>query len=277
MPFTGVCCMESREKKTRVTGINLDKFPFNAEEFKKYMRLSCGIHVTEPSFDISEKGGVVLSFERAPVIAAEYAYAGEPMENTEANGDTVAFPTADKNLFYALLCDGMGSGMGAATASRLSSLFLEKMLAAGTKKSVILELLNTVLLSQSGENFSTVDLLETDLLTGRCSFVKAGAAPTYIFREGKLYKIFSATPPVGILSSFTAESTRFDVRPGDLIFMLSDGVVQNGEDGAWLAELIALDKTGDPSTLAARILERAAEINTRSDDASAAVIRIKAA
>lgn len=59
--------------------------------------------------------------------------------------------------------------------------------------------------------------------------------------------------------------------------MLSDGVVQNGEDGAWLAELIALDKTGDPSTLAARILERAAEINTRSDDASAAVIRIKAA
>lgn len=72
------------------------------------------------------------------------------------------------------------------------------MLAAGTKKSVILELLNTVLLSQSGENFSTVDLLETDLLTGRCSFVKAGAAPTYIFREGKLYKIFSATPPVGI-------------------------------------------------------------------------------
>lgn len=102
VPFTGVCCMESREKKTRVTGINLDKFPFNAEEFKKYMRLSCGIHVTEPSFDISEKGGVVLSFERAPVIAAEYAYAGEPMENTEANGDTVAFPTADKNLFYAL-------------------------------------------------------------------------------------------------------------------------------------------------------------------------------
>lgn len=122
-----------------------------------------------------------------------------------------------------------------------------------------------------------MDLLETDLLTGRCSFVKAGAAPTYILREGKLYKIVSATPPVGILSSFTAESTRFDVRPGDLIFMLSDGIVQNGEDGAWLAELVKLDKTSDPSMLAAKILERAAEINTRTDDASAAVIRIKAA
>ena len=67
------------------------------------------------------------------------------------------------------------------------------------------------------------------------------------------------------------------MRPGDLIFMLSDGIVQNGEDGAWLAELVKLDKTSDPSILAAKILERAAEINTRTDDASAAVIRIKAA
>ena len=277
VPFTGIICLGGREKKTRVSGINLDRFPFNAEEFKKYIRASCGISVTEPSFDISEKGGIVLSFERAKVIHAEYAYAEKAKEDDTVNGDTVVFPSAGDNTFYALLCDGMGSGIGAATASRLSSLFLEKMLAAGTKKSIILELLNTVLLSQSDENFSTVDLLETDLLTGRCSFVKAGAAPTYILREGKLYKIVSATPPVGILSSFTAESTRFDVRPGDLIFMLSDGIVQNGEDGAWLAELVKLDKTSDPSILAAKILERAAEINTRTDDASAAVIRIKAA
>ena len=64
---------------------------------------------------------------------------------------------------------------------------------------------------------------------------------------------------------------------GMTILCASDGVVQNGEDGAWLAELVKLDKTSDPSVLAAKILERAAEINTRTDDASAAVIRIKAA
>ena len=275
VPFSGIVCLGGREKKTRVSGINLDRFPFHAEEFKKYIRSSCGINVTEPSFDISDKGGLVLSFERAKILHAEYAFAAKAKD--EVNGDTVIFPSGEKDLFYTLLCDGMGSGMSAATASRLSSLFMEKMLAAGTKKSVILELLNTVLLSQSGESFSTVDLLEADLLTGRCSFIKAGAAPTYILREGHLYKIASSTPPVGILSSFTAESTRFDVRPGDLIFMLSDGVVPNGEDGSWLAELVRLDKTSDPSVLAERILERAAEINDRTDDASAAVIRIKAA
>ena len=220
---------------------------------------------------------MVLSFERAPVISVEYAQAGEPKSGAEVSGDTVNFLNGENGSFYAVLCDGMGSGVGAATASRLSSLFLEKMLAAGTKKSVILELLNTVLLSQNGENFSTVDLLEADLLTGRCSFVKAGAAPTYILRSGKLYKIFSATPPVGILSSFSAESTRFDVEPGDLILMLSDGVVQNGEDGAWLAELIRLDKTGDPAMLAARILDKARETGAGSDDISVAVIRVKRA
>ena len=275
VPYGSIVTLSGREKRTRVTGIDLDRFPFSAGEFKRYLLVACGVRVSEPSFDISDKGGTVLSFERAPTLSVEYAQAGEPKQSGEVSGDTVSFLQSEKQYFYTMLCDGMGSGVGAATASRLSALFLEKMLAAGIKKSVILELLNNVLLAQSSESFSTVDLLEADLLTGRCSFVKAGAAPTYILRTGKLYKIFSATPPVGILSSFAAESTRFDVEPNDLILMLSDGVVPNGEDGAWLAELIRMDQTGDPATLAGRILEKAREINTRGDDMSVAVIRVK--
>lgn len=275
IPFSGVVCLGGRRKRTRVYGINLDKFPFGAEEFKRYMLASCGVYVSEPSFDISEKGGPLLYFERAPLFAVEYAYADEPLNASEPNGDTVSFVSGKQHTFYASICDGMGSGIKAASASRLSAVFLEKLLAAGIKRGVILELLNTVLLSQSGEHFSTVDLFEADLLNGRCSFIKAGAAPTYIFRGGKLYKIASATPPVGILNSFTAESTRFDVQPGDLIFMLSDGVVQGSDDGVWLAELVRMDKTGDVSRLAEDIIRRAHEINERADDASAAVIRIK--
>ncbi len=275
IPFSGVVCLGGRRKRTRVYGINLDKFPFGAEEFKRYMLATCGVYVSEPSFDISEKGGPVLYFERAPLLAVEYAYADEPLSAAEPNGDTVSFVSGKQHTFYASICDGMGSGIKAASASRLSAVFLEKLLAAGVKRSVILELLNTVLLSQSGERFSTVDLFEADLLSGRCSFIKAGAAPTYIFRGGKLYKISSATPPVGILNSFTAESTRFDVQPGDLIFMLSDGVVQGSDDGVWLSELVRMDKTGDVSRLAEDIIRKAHEINERADDASAAVIRIK--
>ncbi len=277
IPFSNVCVFSDREKRTHISGISIDKFPFGAEEFKKYIFVSCGVKISQPDFDISEKSETVLRFKRIPVISVEYSQACASKKNEDISGDTVSFLHHENSIFHALLCDGMGSGIGAATASRISTVFMEKLLGAGVKKEVAFELLNNVLLSQSGECFSTVDLFEADLLTGRCMFIKAGAAPTYILRDSKLFKIFSATPPVGILSSFSAESTRFDIEPDDVIIMLSDGVVQNGEDSTWLSEIVKIDKLNDPSVLAGKILEKSQSINTRPDDMSVAVIRVKKA
>lgn len=275
VPFCDVVVTSGREKKTRVGGINIDKIPFGAKELKKYIFAKCGTKISEPSFDISEKNDIVMSFEKSPVISVRYSQACAAKEDEAVCGDTVNFIHSDKNYFYSLICDGMGSGRDAAASSRLASLFLENMLLAGTKKTVILELLNNVLMSRSGENFSTVDLFEADLLDGRCTFIKAGAAPTYILRDSKLYKIFSATPPVGIISGFTAESTRFDVIPGDVVIMMSDGVVQNNEDSEWLSELIRVDTSKDPSVLAKSILDKSSEINAKADDMSVCVIKIE--
>lgn len=277
IPFSYIDVYSGREKKTKIHGISPEKIPFGAQELKKYIFAKCALHITEPSFDISESSDMIMSFERAPLVNVEYSQACLAKQGKSVNGDTVNFTFDENNHFHAYICDGMGSGREAATSSRLSSLFLENMLSSGTKKSIILELLNNVLLSRSGESFSTVDLFEADLLTGKCCFVKAGAAPTYILRGSKLYKIFSATPPVGIISGFTAESTSFDVEPGDVIIMMSDGVVQNNEDSAWLAELIRVDTAKDPSVLAKTILDKSKEINSRADDMSVAVIKVSAA
>lgn len=277
IPFSQITVCSDREKKTCVSGINLDKIPISAKELKSYIYSKCAIHITEPSFDISEKSDIIMTFERSPSISVRYSQAGLSKDRKSVNGDTVNFLHSDSNYFHAFICDGMGSGKDAATSSRLASLFLEKMLPSHTKKTVVLELLNNALMSRSTESFSTVDLLEADLLSGRCTFLKAGAAPTYILRSGKLYKIFSATPPVGIISGFTAENTRFDVEEGDVIIMMSDGVVQNNEDSAWLAELIRFDTTKDPSVLSKVILDKSCEINTRADDMSVCVIKIEKA
>ena len=275
--FSNITVCSGREKKTCVTGINLDKIPLGAKELRDYIYSKCGLHITEPSFDISEKSDIIMSFERSPAVSVRYSQACLSKDRKSVNGDTVNFLHNDNGYFHAFICDGMGSGKDAATSSRLASIFLEKMLPSNTKKTVILELLNNALMSRSTESFSTVDLLEADLLSGRCTFLKAGAAPTYILRSSKLYKIFSATPPVGIISGFTAESTRFDVEAGDVIIMMSDGVVQNNEDSAWLAELIRFDTTKDPSVLSKVILDKSCEINTRNDDMSVCVIKIEKA
>ncbi len=277
IPFSNVTVYSGRQKKTKISGISPEKIPFGAKELKKYIFAKSGLKISEPSFDITDTNDMSMSFERAPCIKVEYSQSCASKPGRSVNGDTVNFIHNQNHYFHSYICDGMGSGREAAASSRLSSLFLEKMLASGTKKNIILELLNNILLSRNGESFSTVDLFEADLLTGKCCFVKAGAAPTYILRGSKLYKIFSATPPVGIISGFTAESTNFDVEPGDVIIMMSDGVVQNNEDSAWLAELIRVDTAKDPALLAKTILDKSKEINVRADDMSVVVVKVSAA
>ncbi len=276
--FTDVCVSSKRKKKTRIYGINIDKFPFNSGEFINYIYAKCGYVPTLPDFDLSGSDAA-MTFERAPVISVEYALSSESKDSYEVNGDTVNFVLGENNFFYAFICDGMGSGREAALSSRLSSVFIEKMIDTQTEKSVVLELLNNALIAQNreSESFSTVDLFEADLLSGKCSFVKAGAAPTYVLRSEKLYRIFSATPPVGIIPSFTAESTRFDVECGDVIIMMSDGVVRDGDDSDFLANIIRADVSLDPACLSKKILEKSKEINFKKDDMTVAVIKIKAA
>ena len=273
IPFMRVCTYSEREKNTTVHGISLDKIPFGANELKKYLYSKLGVRITEPSFDISEKSDYVMSFSRANAFRFEYAQITKAKNGESVSGDTVNFMHEKNGYFRALICDGMGSGKDAAVSSRLASLFLEKMLNTDTEKGVILELLGNALMSRSGESFSTVDLFEADLLSGKAEFVKAGAAPTYVLRKSKLYKIFSATPPVGIISGFTSEITRFSVEPGDVIVMVSDGAVPNNDDSAFIADLIKTDISKDSSGIASDIADNCESLYELSDDVSICVIK----
>ena len=276
IPFSSIYTANVREKNTVVHGISLDRIPFGANELRKYLYAKLAVRITEPSFDISEKNDYVMSFTRANAYRFEYAQITKSAKNDDVNGDTVNFIDGKNGYFRAIICDGMGSGKEAAVSSRLASLFLEKMLDTNTEKGVILELLGNALMSRSCESFSTVDLFEADLITGKSVFVKAGAAPSYVIRTGKLYKIFSATPPVGIIPGFTSEMTRFNIEPEDVIIMISDGAVQNNEDSAFIAELIKTDTSKDASAIAGEISEKCEEMAERNDDISICVIKAKA-
>lgn len=273
IPFSYITVHSEREKKTKVHGICIDRIPYGANELKKYLYAKLNVRITEPSFDISKENDYVMSFSRASLLRFEYAKISKSINDDTVNGDTVSFFHGKDSFFRALICDGMGSGKEAAVSSRLASLFMEKMLETETDKGIILELLGNALMSRSEESFSTVDLLEADMLTGKSIFVKAGAAPSYVIRTGKLYKIFSATPPVGIISGFTSEITRFNIEKGDVIVMVSDGAVPNNEDNTFIAHLIKIDVTADVSAIAKEISEKCSELSDRSDDISICVIK----
>ena len=272
--FSHILCMGARLKEISVYGIRADKIPCSGSDLSMYLSKQTHVPLKEPVFDIAQNGNMVMKLSRQEIIGCEYAQCNASKENEDVNGDTISFFHSDAGYFYSIISDGMGSGKAAAATSRLTCVFLEKLLCAGTKKNVCLELLNNLLLSKNDETFSSVDLLEIDKLNSCAYFIKAGAASSYILRGMKLYKITSETPPVGIIHAFSAESTSFPVEKGDVIIMLSDGVVGGDGSEKWLSELIRLDTKDEPALLATTIIERAKELSGCGDDMSALVIKI---
>ena len=65
---------------------------------------------------------------------------------------------------------------------------------------------------------------------------------------------------------------RYTVRAGDVLVLLSDGVLGESEEGTWLKEI--LSRTEDSTALARAIVESAAARGASTDDKTALVLRI---
>ena len=216
-----------------------------------------------------------MSASSSPVLTVESARATSKKKDEEANGDSTAVFENRENVFYALISDGMGSGEDASMTSKITAIFLEKLLCAGNKKSTVLKMLNNFIRNKNLECFATVDLLEIDTITSEASFVKSGAAASYVIREGKLFKIASSSLPIGITREISSEEIRFEIKHGDLIVMISDGVSQSFEDGAWLLPALSeeIDASSPLTDIAKGILEKAKIKTGRNDDMSVIVMR----
>ena len=254
-------------------GVGWEGASLDAEAIRTAFEEAVGAPLTLPAYEI--KGGTVtLEMRTARRYRCETARAYRAADPGGSSGDTVGFFENRQDYFYALLSDGMGSGPTAALTSGVTTLFLEKMLGAGNAKATTLKLLNNLLRNCGEENAATVDLLEFDLLSGRATFIKSGAAPSYVKRGGSLFRIRSKTVPVGMMATLDAEKIRFDAAPGDVIVMLSDGVSQTPEDAPWLLELLSGKWEGDLQDLAQRIVAVASRTREHADDLSVALIRI---
>ncbi len=193
-------------------------------------------------------------------------------------GDSVNTLEGERGVSYALICDGMGSGLAAALTSALASMFLSRLLQAGGRADSSLRMLNGFLAARSqreSENSTTVDLLAIDCVRGEAALYKCGAAPTFLLRRGEITHFFSRTAPVGILEALDAERIAFAIEEGDVLVQVSDGFTAGEEDCPWLAEMLATRYDGDAESFARMALNRAGKKG--NDDLSIIVTEIKAA
>jgi stage II sporulation protein E len=119
--------------------------------------------------------------------------------------------------------------------------------------------------------------MELDLMSGVASFIKSGAAPTYIARQGTVYKVSARTMPVGIIKDADARITKFDTKKGDVIVMISDGVTQGKEECPWLFDLLRTHAERTEPERLADLIVKYAKGEGVSDDISVLIIQIRQA
>ena len=266
-------CFGQRKKQVIISGVELAAMRMGAQEICLAAERILHTKLTRPKFNI-DGDKVEISMTAGRSFTAESARASSRCESESANGDTAMMFETGEDYFYCLISDGMGSGREAAMTSKLCALFCEQLLSGGNGKAITLEMLNGFIRNRGEECSATIDPAEIDLINGHACFVKSGAAPSYILRQGNLYKLQSKTVPIGIMPALDAEQIKFDLEEGDVIIMLSDGVAQSLEDGVWLANLLTYEWEDNLDLMAEKIVDNAALNNRRSDDMTAALIRI---
>lgn len=165
-----------------------------------------------------------------------------------------------------VLSDGMGSGEAASKESGMIIEMLEELLQAGFSRETALSMMNTALVMGREEVcFSTLDMSCFDLYNGECYFYKAGAATTFIRRNDRMEHIYSASLPLGVVHKQKTEMSKRKLEPGDMVIMVSDGVLDALPDGKQ-EELLDLIIKGtaieNPKELSHYILEKVLELSS---------------
>lgn len=213
---------------------------------------------------VIENKTCVLHLVEKPRLRLNIYSNGVHKENSEISGDSYTYLQLDKGKYLLALADGMGSGELARDESATSIEMYEDFASAGFNRETILEAINSVLLLDEGrECFSTLDICTVDLYSGEAEFIKIGAVSTFIARGRNVEVLSSSSLPVGILGKVDREVFNKTLAKGDIIVMLTDGVIDSRggsirrED--WIKDTVKERKDNNPKHIVEDLLNKAKE------------------
>lgn len=293
----GVVVCGRRERRVIVRGSHMERLRAQAADIAGRLGDLCEARLSAPTFEGPEEAcimtlcslpGVTVKFSGSTIPADHDGPIPPPLGGTMPGrttrytpppvcGDHIAIFRNDRACFYALISDGMGSGETASAVSEICAAFLERMLSAGSRVEISMRMLNSFLCARGSDPMeecsATVDLMELDTAYGHAVFAKSGAAPTYVIRNGTVYKLRSKSQPLGILHDSRPQLLRFRMHPGDVVVMVSDGVTRGNDECPWLLDLLSDPLPESMDSLRVDILRRAMASGS-PDDLSAIAIRI---
>jgi stage II sporulation protein E len=163
------------------------------------------------------------------------------------SGDNYAFLQKDTGKVVMSLADGMGSGAEACRESEKVIELLEQFLDAGFPQETAVRMINScMLLQNSRQMFSTIDLCMVDLYSAKCDIIKSGAVSTFLRRGDEVEVIGAEALPAGVMQQSDYESMHRQLGNGSTIIMMTDGVLEALPQEN--RELIMVDLIGKAAT-----------------------------
>ena len=199
-----------------------------------------------------------------------HAAAGKARGDNGISGDNYSLRELDNGQLLMGLSDGMGYGTSAALESETVIELLEQLLDSGFDADTSMKMINSVMVMNSKDDHpATLDYGVIDLHSGMCDLVKIGAAATFVKRGNWVEMIKSTSMPLGIFSDLDYDSTSKKLYHGDMIIMVSDGVIdalESENKDELLGKIISAIKSDNPKEIAERILECATDSKERLND-----------
>ena len=226
--------------------------------------------------------GCNVTFEETPKYHVAAYVSTECKNGEKCNGDTYSLGKLSDGTYMTIISDGMGSGPQASKESGAAVELIEKFAKAGFNKLTAINTINSIMTIKfsEAEKFSTLDLSSMDLYDGEIDFIKVGAVASFIKRGDEVEIINSKTLPIGVLDKPDIDITKKKLKNGDIIVMLSDGVLDYESESAgkveWIVEFLKNSKNTDPKELCQNIIDKAKELSGGKvkDDMTAIVQRI---
>lgn len=196
-------------------------------------------------------------------------------------GDVYSFMELNNGDYLMAVADGMGSGPVAREESETTIELLESFLEAGFESEIALKMINSALVLKSDiECYTTMDMAVFDQHTGVIEFMKMGAVTTFILRGRDVMTVKASSLPIGILNHLDMVSCKKQLKDGDIIIMVTDGVLENRNDLAdsehTFKHFILEAQSNSPEYISKFLLNKAINLmaGQEGDDMTVLVARI---
>ncbi|WP_164670634.1 stage II sporulation protein E [Virgibacillus doumboii] len=225
-------------------------------------------------------GYCYLEFGSAKEFAIDTGIANAAKGGGLISGDSYTTIELGAGKYAMAISDGMGNGQRANEESKETLRLLQQILQTGIPEQVAIKSINSILaLRSKDEMFATLDLAVINLHNAFVRFLKIGSTPSFIKRGNEMIKVEASNLPMGIIQEFDVDIVNEQLRSGDILIMMSDGIfdgpkhIENTD--VWLKRKIREMKTDDPQEIADLLLEEVVRTRSGAIDDDMTVVAAK--